>query len=346
MTMANTTPNLALPYILPSQAQKHVTHNEALQRLDAITNTTISGQQTEPPAAPAEGEIWLVAPAATGHWSGKDGLLAEFMDATWSFLTPKKGWTAWFASDKQVRIYDGAAWVNPLSTGDLTRLGIATPPDATNRLAVASDASLFNHAGAGHQMKLNKAASTNTASLLFQSNWSGRAEIGLLGTDLLQFKTSSDGSTWAVGLTIDGRGIVRLPTRPLVSATLHQNIITPASASAIGFDTLTANQGGFTLGSALSSGYGKGLVVPAGGFYRIALHAMLQASTAFSLECQINGTAIALSLASQASTSPLQTWQASGIFELSAGDVISLKTTGTMSLTTGEGKTVLSACLL
>ena len=33
--MPDTTPNLALPFILPAQAQKHVTHNEALQRLDA-----------------------------------------------------------------------------------------------------------------------------------------------------------------------------------------------------------------------------------------------------------------------------------------------------------------------
>ena len=31
--MPDITPNLALPFILPSQAQKHVTHNEALQQL-------------------------------------------------------------------------------------------------------------------------------------------------------------------------------------------------------------------------------------------------------------------------------------------------------------------------
>jgi len=27
---------LKLPYLLPNQAQKHVTHNEALRRLDAL----------------------------------------------------------------------------------------------------------------------------------------------------------------------------------------------------------------------------------------------------------------------------------------------------------------------
>ena len=311
-----------------------------------ITNTVISGEQPAPPAAPTEGEIWLVATAATGNWAGKDGQLAMYIDAAWSFLIPKEGWSAWFAGERQARIYDGASWVNPLSTGDVTMLGIAATPDETNRLAISSDASLFNHAGSGHQLKLNKAATTDTASLLFQSNWSGRAEIGLMGTDALEFKTSPDGNAWAVGLAIDGNGIARMPTRPLASATLDQGVISPASGSGIGFDTLTVNQGGFALGSAFASSFGHGLTVPADGFYQIALHATLQASTAFSLECQNNGTAIALSLGSEASTSALQTWQTIGIFELSAGDVLSLKTTGTLSLTTGDGKTVLSAALL
>ena len=30
------TPNLTLPYIMAAQAQKHVTHNEALRALDVI----------------------------------------------------------------------------------------------------------------------------------------------------------------------------------------------------------------------------------------------------------------------------------------------------------------------
>jgi hypothetical protein len=30
------TENLKIPYILPSQAQKHVTHNEAIKAIDAI----------------------------------------------------------------------------------------------------------------------------------------------------------------------------------------------------------------------------------------------------------------------------------------------------------------------
>ena len=57
--MPDTTPNLALPFILPSQAQKHVTHNEALQQLDAVVQLVVAGSSTAPSADPAEGECWI-----------------------------------------------------------------------------------------------------------------------------------------------------------------------------------------------------------------------------------------------------------------------------------------------
>jgi hypothetical protein len=86
---------------------------------------------------------------------------------------------------------------------NLAGVGVNATADATNKLSVASEAVLFNHAGASHQLKLNKASSTDTASLLFQSNWSGRAEMGLAGNDDFALKVS-DGTTWVTGLTILG----------------------------------------------------------------------------------------------------------------------------------------------
>ena len=62
-------------------------------------------------------------------------------------------------------------------------LGVNAVADEVNRLAVASEASLFSHDGAGHQVKVNKAAAGDTASLLFQTGWSGRAEMGTTGSD-------------------------------------------------------------------------------------------------------------------------------------------------------------------
>lgn len=45
--MPDKTPNLALPFILPAQAQKHVTHNEALQRLDALVQLVVVGNSRD-----------------------------------------------------------------------------------------------------------------------------------------------------------------------------------------------------------------------------------------------------------------------------------------------------------
>lgn len=75
--------------------------------------------------------------------------------------------------------------------------------DATNRFSLNAPASLFNHAGAGHQVKVNKASATDTGSFIFQTGFSGRAEVGLTGSDDFQIKVSPDGSVWNNGLAIE-----------------------------------------------------------------------------------------------------------------------------------------------
>lgn len=85
---------------------------------------------------------------------------------------------------------------------EVEKLGINTTADTTNRLSVNSDAVLFNHNGTNSQVKVNKSATGNTASHLFQVGFSGRAEFGLIGSDDFQMKTSPDGSSFVTGLTI------------------------------------------------------------------------------------------------------------------------------------------------
>ena len=61
------TPLLALPLLEASQAQKHVTHNEALLLLDAMVHlAAISRALAAPPASPGDGDRYLVAASATG----------------------------------------------------------------------------------------------------------------------------------------------------------------------------------------------------------------------------------------------------------------------------------------
>jgi hypothetical protein len=75
--------------------------------------------------------------------------------------------------------------------------------DTTNRLAVKSAASLFDNVGNGHQQKINKAAAGDTASTLYQTNYSGRAEFGLTGDDNFHVKVSADGSAWKEAIVVD-----------------------------------------------------------------------------------------------------------------------------------------------
>ena len=76
--MTDTT-NLKLPYIEAAQAQKHVTHNEALRILDAaIQISVLDSNRTARPSSPASGARHVIAAGATGAWAGKDRAIAAW----------------------------------------------------------------------------------------------------------------------------------------------------------------------------------------------------------------------------------------------------------------------------
>jgi hypothetical protein len=211
--MANSS-NLNLPFIEAAQAQKHVTHNEALLGLDAIVMLSVLDRDlASPPGSPSEGERYLIASPASGSWSGRDAKIAAWQDGAWSYYTPREGWFIWVADEDLFLVFNGASWTGG-ATQNAALLGVNTTADATNKLAVSSSAVLFNHSGGGVQVKLNKTASGENASFLFQSGFSGRAEIGCLGNDDFVFKTSPDGSSFQTGLTLVGgaSGVPRLPS--------------------------------------------------------------------------------------------------------------------------------------
>ncbi len=201
----DTTPRLGLPFIVGGQALKHITHNESLQKLDALVQPVVeSATLTTPPTSPVEGEAYLVPEDSTDAWAGHENEIAAFQAGTWTFYDPAEGWLVYDRASDTLKVFSGTAWVPLVALGSgLPHLGISTMADSTNRLAVASPATLFTHAGNGHQLKLNKAATGDTASLLYQSNWSGRAEMGLLGDNAWRLKVSSDGSNWINAIAVD-----------------------------------------------------------------------------------------------------------------------------------------------
>jgi hypothetical protein len=208
------TVNLALPLLAAEQAQKHVTVNEALVRLDALVQLAAKDRHlSAPPGAPADGDRYIVAAGATGAWLGRDHQIAAWSGGAWTFHAPREGWLAWVQDEDVCLSFDGAGWV-PLAGGgselqNLTRLGLGTAADATNPFAAKLNNALWAAKTAAEggdgdlRYKMSKESAADTLSLLFQTAFSGRAEIGLAGDDNLSFKVSADGTTWKSALVLD-----------------------------------------------------------------------------------------------------------------------------------------------
>lgn len=209
------TPNLSLPVLLPSQAQKHVTHNAALERLDLLTQLTVrSASLQAPPPGAEDGDRYIVGPGATGPWAGQERRIAALVRGAWLFLDPQEGWIAHVAETGLPLVFQGLDWHPLMATPpeQVASLGISTNPDPDNRFSVSAAGTAFSHAGSDHKLKVNKALPGDTASLLFQTAWSSKAEIGLTGSDDLQFRVSADGTTFQTAMVIEnGTGRVDFP---------------------------------------------------------------------------------------------------------------------------------------
>ena len=109
--MADISPHLLLPYLVAAQAQKHVTHNEALRLLDALVQLSVLNLNlTAPPASPADGDRHIVAAGATGLWAGWDLNIATWVDGAWLRLVPRVGWLAHVAAEGLFRVWTGTVW--------------------------------------------------------------------------------------------------------------------------------------------------------------------------------------------------------------------------------------------
>lgn len=87
-----TTQRLALPLIVPGQAQKELFHNEALLLLDAAVAGAVEElARNDPPQSPAAGACYLIGDAPTGEWALYAGHLAAFSGAGWRYVAPVVG---------------------------------------------------------------------------------------------------------------------------------------------------------------------------------------------------------------------------------------------------------------
>lgn len=120
-----TTPRLDLPELSGSQASKHVTVNQALQRLDGIVQCAVINMiTTAPPGSPSDGDSYVIAATATGAWAGKEGQIAIY-DGGWIYVVPEEGFSIFNKASDVTYGYTGSVWSLRTTVEGIPRLAVA-----------------------------------------------------------------------------------------------------------------------------------------------------------------------------------------------------------------------------
>lgn len=118
------THRLALPFILPGQAQKELFHNEALQALDLVVAAAVEEPpRSAPPASPAVGSCYIISASPSGVWAGHAGSLAGMTTAGWRFATPVEGLAAYIRSNGLTATYRTGGWDLGILRGERVEIG-------------------------------------------------------------------------------------------------------------------------------------------------------------------------------------------------------------------------------
>ncbi len=131
------TANLGLPFLMPAQAQKHVTVNESLLRLDALVQLAVESRSVSAqPGSPADGAVWIAPAGKTGpEWGGyADWSLAHYRDGAWEPIAPRQGWRAWVKDEECAVTWTGSAWSAALAVASI-ELGHASDTTITRSAA-------------------------------------------------------------------------------------------------------------------------------------------------------------------------------------------------------------------
>lgn len=198
--MANST-NLALPYLAAGQAQKHVTVNESLQRLDAIVQLSVASATTiAQPGSPSDGQVYILPSGKTGAaWGAMtNAALAYYRDGVWEEISPREGWIAFVKDVDQCYFYTGSAW------SALPALAKANSFSAGQTIAITSGTTALtlrltdDGAGTGPYLVLDRVSASPAAndvvgSLYFQGRDSGGTAFSV-GEIRGQIIDPSDGS--------------------------------------------------------------------------------------------------------------------------------------------------------
>lgn len=190
-----TTPDFGLPQLAQSQANPDVTHNEAIQLLQALLNGAIDRAVNAPPGSPSNGDVYILGAAPTGAWAGQANKVAVRVGDAWRFVpngvaigARHEGIRLWVRDEDAVYVWSGSAWVQN------------SPPSA----AAVSNTPAGNIAATNVQDALNeldsekvaKAGDTMTGALMISTPSGSPTPLSLTVTDnIVQVITNRDDTT-------------------------------------------------------------------------------------------------------------------------------------------------------
>jgi hypothetical protein len=244
------TPNLVLPYLAANQAQKHVTVNEALRRLDALVQVTVqSAALATPPVSPTEGQRWILPASPTGAWAGHAGQIAVWQDGAWAFYAPLDGWTAVDVSTDTLLLYNAGTGIwTGLITGVFSDAAFTLQDDIDPTKQARFQIAGFT-TGATRVFTLPD-ATTSLAGLAVAQTFSAKQTLSNANNDL-GTSTGTGTTNLATGATLNGSTkTVNIGSAGVSGSTTN---VTIGSAVAGALGALTINSPIVTFGSSVSA---------------------------------------------------------------------------------------------
>ncbi|MEG3181974.1 DUF2793 domain-containing protein [Sphingomonas sp. LT1P40] len=99
------------PLLSAGQAQKEVSHNEALTLIDTLVQSCVESiGNNVPPADPVPGQSWIVGTSPEDEWDGEADSLALWTSGGWRFVAPREGMAVWVAQESLCARHTGGAW--------------------------------------------------------------------------------------------------------------------------------------------------------------------------------------------------------------------------------------------
>jgi hypothetical protein len=101
-----------LPLLAVSQAQKEITHNEALVMIDALLHMAVEAALTVAPTVTDNdiGKSWVISGTPTGAWATKAGQIAYWVGGSWRFVVPHEGVRVWNKSTRRHSLFISGQW--------------------------------------------------------------------------------------------------------------------------------------------------------------------------------------------------------------------------------------------